>query len=90
MQWIILKQNKNFIQKFKTRADQRNLGMSMKVERSSLDQVKKRFETIKKKKEDKKRQYDFDERMKEMKEEVNFCCYIKYIRYSNLHFSRNI
>lgn len=52
-------------------ADQRNLGMSMKVERSSLDQVKKRFETNKIKKEEKKRQYDFDERMKEMKEEVN-------------------
>ena len=51
--------------------DQRNLGMSMKVERSSLDQVKKRFEMNKKKKEEKKRQYDFDERMKEMKQEVD-------------------
>ena len=50
--------------------DQRNLGMSMKVERSTLAQVKARFETNKKKKEEKKRKYDFEERMKEMKEEV--------------------
>ena len=42
----------------------------MKVERSTLAQVKARFETNKKKKEEKKRKYDFEERMKEMKEEV--------------------
>ena len=36
--------------------DQRNLGMSMKVERSSLDQVKKRFEFNKKKLEEKKKE----------------------------------
>ena len=50
--------------------DQRNLGMSMKVERSSLDQVKKRFELNKRKMEEKKKEYDFEERMKELKEEV--------------------
>ena len=51
-------------------SDQRNLGMSMKVERSTLDQVKKRFELNKRKMEDKKKDYDFEERMKELKEEV--------------------
>ena len=51
-------------------ADQRNLGMSMKVERSSLDQVKKRFEMNKKKAEEKKKDYDFEARMQELKEEV--------------------
>uniref|UniRef100_A0A8C7QLA9 Zinc finger, matrin-type 2 n=1 Tax=Oncorhynchus mykiss TaxID=8022 RepID=A0A8C7QLA9_ONCMY len=49
--------------------DQRNLGMSMRVERSSLDQVKKRFEVNKKKIEEKQTEYDFEERMKELREE---------------------
>lgn len=51
--------------------DQRNLGMSMRVERSSLDQVKKRFEVNKKKIEEKQTEYDFEERMKELREEVS-------------------
>ncbi len=51
--------------------DQRNLGMSMRVERSSLDAVKKRFEMNKKKMEEKKKDYDFEERMKELREEVS-------------------
>ena len=38
-------------------ADQRNMGMSMRVERSTLDQVKKRFEFNKKKKEEEKKKY---------------------------------
>ena len=38
-------------------ADQRNLGMSMKVEKSTLDQVKKRFEFNKKAKEQKEKEY---------------------------------
>ena len=46
--------------------------MSMKVERSSLDQVKKRFELNKRKMEEKKKEYDFEERMKELKEEVQW------------------
>ena len=45
--------------------------MSMRVERSSLDQVKKRFEMNKRKLEEKKKDYDFEERMKELKEEVS-------------------
>lgn len=52
--------------------DQRNLGMSMRVERSSLDQVKKRFEVNKKKLEEKQKEYDFEERMKELREEVGY------------------
>lgn len=46
--------------------------MSMRVERSSLDQVKKRFEVNKKKLEEKQKEYDFEERMKELREEVSF------------------
>ena len=37
--------------------DQRNMGMSMRVERSTLDQVKQRFEFNKKKKEEEKKKY---------------------------------
>lgn len=45
--------------------------MSMKIERSSLDQVKKRFEINKKKMEEKKKDYDLEQRLRELKEEVN-------------------
>ena len=51
-------------------ADQRNLGMSMRVERSSLDQVKKRFEMNKRKREEQKKEYDMEERLHEIREEV--------------------
>jgi len=44
--------------------------MSMRIERSSLDQVKKRFEQNKKKMEEKKKDYDLELRMKELREEV--------------------
>lgn len=54
--------------------------MSMKIERSSLDQVKKRFEINKKKMEEKKKEYDFEERLKELKEEV---CHYECILYKN-------
>lgn len=47
--------------------------MSMRVERSTLDQVKKRFEVNKKKMEEKQKDYDFEERMKELREEVRLC-----------------
>lgn len=46
--------------------------MSMRVERSSLDQVKKRFEVNKKKLEEKQKEYDFEERLKELREEVRW------------------
>jgi len=65
----VVKDSINFLDHINGKKHQRNLGMSMKVERSTLAQVKARFETNKKKKEEKKRKYDFEERMKEMKEE---------------------
>ncbi|KAG8035456.1 hypothetical protein G9C98_006902 [Cotesia typhae] len=46
-----------------------NLGMSMKVERSTLEQVKARFNANKKKLEEKKKDYDLEQRVKELKEE---------------------
>lgn len=57
--------------------------MSMKIERSSLDQVKKRFETNKKKMEEKKKDYDLEHRLRELKEEVTdqiyFCLKYSFI-----------
>ena len=41
----------------------------MKLERSTLDQVKNRFVLNKQKKEDQKKAYNYEERMKELKEE---------------------
>ena len=43
--------------------DQRNLGMSMKIERSSVDQVKARFSLKKKKLEEKRKDYDLEQRV---------------------------
>ncbi|KAH0507655.1 Zinc finger matrin-type protein 2 [Microtus ochrogaster] len=59
----------NFLDHINGKKHQRNLGMSMRVERSTLDQVKKRFEVNKKKMEEKQKDYDFEERMKELREE---------------------
>ncbi|WAQ99956.1 ZMAT2-like protein [Mya arenaria] len=65
----VVKDSINFLDHINGKKHQRNLGMSMKVERSSLEQVRKRFEMNKKKLEEKKKEYDFDERMKELQEE---------------------
>lgn len=58
----------------------------MKIERSSLDQVKKRFEINKKKMEEKKKEYDFEERLKELKEEV---CHLLIINLKILKYRDN-
>ena len=49
--------------------DQRNLGMSMKIERSTVDQVKARFALNKKKMEEKKKEYDLEAKTSELREE---------------------
>ena len=55
--------------------DQRNLGMSMRIERSTLDQVKQRFELNKQKKSEQKKKYDLDKRLQELQEEVKYLMY---------------
>ncbi|XP_055370698.1 zinc finger matrin-type protein 2 isoform X1 [Betta splendens] len=65
----VVKDSINFLDHINGKKHQRNLGMSMRVERSSLDAVKKRFEVNKKKLEEKQKEYDFEERMKELREE---------------------
>jgi len=65
----VVKDSINFLDHINGKKHQRNMGMSMKIERSTLDQVKKRFESKKKEMEKKKKDYDIEERMKELKEE---------------------
>uniref|UniRef100_T1JIL1 U1-type domain-containing protein n=1 Tax=Strigamia maritima TaxID=126957 RepID=T1JIL1_STRMM len=65
----VVKDSINFLDHINGKKHQRNLGMSMRIERSSLDQVKKRFEVIKKKQEEKSAEYNFDQRMQELREE---------------------
>ncbi|EEB11449.1 zinc finger protein matrin type, putative [Pediculus humanus corporis] len=65
----VVKDSINFLDHINGKKHQRNLGMSMRVERSSLDQVKKRFELNKKKLEEKEKDYDIESRVKELKEE---------------------
>ncbi|XP_042204822.1 zinc finger matrin-type protein 2-like [Homarus americanus] len=65
----VVKDSINFLDHINGKKHQRNLGMSMRVERSSLDQVKKRFDVNKKKIEEKRKDYDIEQRMQELKEE---------------------
>ncbi|XP_056359151.1 zinc finger matrin-type protein 2-like [Oenanthe melanoleuca] len=65
----VVKDSINFLDHINGKKHQRNLGMSMRVEHSTLEQVKKRFEVNKKKMQEKKKEYDFEERMKELHEE---------------------
>ena len=53
----------------------------MKVERSTVDQVKARFSLNKKKVEEKKKDYDLEQRVAELREEVIFSIYLS-IRFS--------
>jgi len=70
----VVKDSVNFLDHINGKKHQRNLGMSMRVERSSLDQVKRRFETNKRKREEEKqkkeKEYDLEERIAILREEV--------------------
>ena len=70
----VVKDSINFLDHINGKKHQRNLGMSMKVERSTLDQVKRRFEMNKQKREEekKRKEYDFEARIKELQEEVTW------------------
>lgn len=65
----VVKDSINFLDHINGKKHQRNLGMSMKVERSSLDQVKERFQSNKKKMQEKQKDYELDAKVKEAKEE---------------------
>lgn len=65
----VVKDSINFLDHINGKKHQRNLGMSMRIERSSLEAVKQRFQINKKKMEEKKKEYDMASRMQEIAEE---------------------
>ncbi|CAF0750817.1 unnamed protein product [Didymodactylos carnosus] len=65
----VVKDSINFLDHINGKKHQRNMGMSMKVERSSVDQVRDRIKLNKQKQDQQEKEYDFEERMKELKEE---------------------
>ncbi|KAI5644080.1 zinc-finger double-stranded RNA-binding domain-containing protein [Phthorimaea operculella] len=65
----VVKDSINFLDHINGKKHQRNLGMSMKIERSSLEQVKARFSLNKRKLEEKKKEYELDSRLREAAEE---------------------
>lgn len=60
----------NFLDHINGTKHQRNLGMSMKVERSTLEQVKQRFAANKQKRELVQKEYDLESRVREANEEM--------------------
>ena len=64
----VVKDSINFLDHINGKKHQRNLGMSMKVERSSLEQVKERFNKNKRRHDDKVKEYDLDQKIKEAQE----------------------
>lgn len=60
----------NFLDHINGTKHQRNMGMSMKVERSTLDQVRQRFTTNKQKREVVQKEYDLESRVREANEEM--------------------
>lgn len=65
----VVKDSINFLDHINGKKHQRNLGMSMRIERSTLDAVKQRFNVNKKKMEEKKKEYDMASRIQEIAEE---------------------
>ncbi|RWS21136.1 zinc finger matrin-type protein 2-like protein [Leptotrombidium deliense] len=65
----VVKDSINYLDHINGKKHQRNLGMSMRVTKSTLEDVKQRFEYLKQKKDEKVKEYDVQERMRELKEE---------------------
>ncbi|KAI0986635.1 hypothetical protein GJ496_000019 [Pomphorhynchus laevis] len=65
----VVKDSINYLDHINGKKHQRNLGMSMKIEQSSVEKVRMRFEVNKRKSEQVASIYDIDERLQEIKEE---------------------
>ncbi|KAI9581621.1 zinc finger matrin-type protein 2 isoform X1 [Glossina fuscipes] len=65
----VVKDSINFLDHINGKKHQRNLGMNMQIERSTVDQVKERFQANKKKLEEKQKDYELERRLREAKEE---------------------
>jgi len=62
----VVKDSVNYLDHINGKKHQRALGMSMKVERSTIDQVRSKLASLKAKKEEASVQYDFDARIEEL------------------------
>ena len=65
----LVKDSINYLDHINGKKHQRNLGFSMKVQKSTLDDVEKRFQESLKKQEKPKEEYNMEERLKELREE---------------------
>uniref|UniRef100_A0A7S0RB68 U1-type domain-containing protein n=1 Tax=Pyramimonas obovata TaxID=1411642 RepID=A0A7S0RB68_9CHLO len=65
----MVKDSANFLDHINGKKHQRALGMSMRVERATLDQVRNRFETNKRKMEQKATEDDYETRLLRLQEE---------------------
>lgn len=65
----VVKDSINYLDHINGKKHQRNLGMNMRVKRSTLEDVKARLEAKFKEKNETKKSYDLEERVKELKEE---------------------
>ncbi|KAL0074769.1 C2H2-type zinc finger transcription factor [Phycomyces blakesleeanus] len=66
---IVVKDSANYLDHINGRKHQKNIGISMKVERASIDSVKERLAMLKRKKEEPEKEYDLDSRVAELKRE---------------------
>ncbi|KAF7725764.1 zinc finger, matrin-type 2 [Apophysomyces ossiformis] len=64
---LVVKDNVNYLDHINGRKHQLNMGISMKVERSTVDSVKERLAMLKRKREEPKKEYDLDTRLDELK-----------------------
>ncbi|KAJ2959323.1 hypothetical protein NQZ79_g5242 [Umbelopsis isabellina] len=60
---VVIKDSANYLDHINGKKHQKNLGMSMKVERATLDSVKERMAALKRKKEQPQEEYDLDARI---------------------------
>jgi len=65
----VVKDSINYLDHMNGKKHQKNLGFTMKVQKCTLADVEARFQASLKKKEEGKKEYDVQERMKELKEE---------------------
>jgi len=65
----VIKDSMNFLDHINGKKHIQNLGMSMKLKKSTVDDVKARFEFLKQKKTQEKKEYSLSERLQDAKEE---------------------
>ncbi|KRY83920.1 Magnesium transporter protein 1 [Trichinella pseudospiralis] len=65
----IVKDSINFLDHINGKKHQRNMGMSMRIKKSTLEDVRARFSAKKQEAEERKKSYDIEERLREIQEE---------------------